>query len=57
MRCHFALANIAYRISDIQIAYTHCQQALALSQELGIPLVKDCEELLRQIQGDVADNL
>ncbi|MFM7579203.1 MAG: hypothetical protein ACKO5Q_20000 [Microcystaceae cyanobacterium] len=29
-------------------ALTHCQAAL--SQELGIPLVKDCEELLAKIQ-------
>ena len=56
MRCYFGLANIAYRISDIQVAYSHCQQALELCQELGIPLVKDCEELLGQIQVTLENN-
>ncbi len=32
---------------------THCQAALTLSQELGIPLVKDCEEFLAKIQEDL----
>jgi hypothetical protein len=56
MRCYFGLANIAYRISDIQVAYSHCQQALKLCQELGIPLVKNCEELLGQIQATLENN-
>ncbi len=56
MRCYFGLANIAYRISDIQVAYSHCQQALELCQELGIPLVKDCEKLLGQIQATLENN-
>jgi hypothetical protein len=29
--------------------------ALTLSQELGIPLVKDCEELLAKIQDDLGE--
>jgi tetratricopeptide (TPR) repeat protein len=51
------LAEIFHKTNRPELALSHCQQALALSQELGIPLVKDCEELLGQIQGDVADNL
>ncbi|AOC51777.1 hypothetical protein amyaer_1038 [Microcystis aeruginosa NIES-2481] len=31
-------------------AFNYCQEALELCQELGIPLVKNCEELLGQIQ-------
>ncbi|CCH98960.1 MAG: hypothetical protein PX481_27075 [Microcystis sp. M53603_WE2] len=31
-------------------ALNYCQQALELCQELGITLVKECEELLGQIQ-------
>ncbi|MFM8295146.1 MAG: hypothetical protein ACKN9E_11440 [Microcystaceae cyanobacterium] len=37
-------------------ALTHCQNALTLSQELGIPLAKDCEELLAKIQENLEDN-
>ncbi|MFN7214111.1 MULTISPECIES: hypothetical protein [Microcystis] len=36
-------------------ALNYCQQALELCQELGIPLVKDCEELLGQIQGNLGE--
>jgi hypothetical protein len=38
------------------LALSHCQNALSLSQELGIPLVKDCEELLAKIQATLAEN-
>ncbi|TRU20728.1 MAG: hypothetical protein EWV80_17340 [Microcystis aeruginosa Ma_QC_B_20070730_S2] len=51
------LAEIAHKTNRPELALRHCQQALKLCQELGIPLVKECEELLGQIQGDVADNL
>ncbi|WP_375328462.1 tetratricopeptide repeat protein [Microcystis sp. BLCC-F210] len=51
------LAKIAHQTNHPELALRHCQQALKLCQELGIPLVKECEELLGQIQGDVADNL
>lgn len=37
-------------------ALTHCQAALTLSQEIGIPLVKDCEELLAKIQENLGEN-
>ncbi|MCZ8190366.1 MAG: hypothetical protein O9326_11675 [Microcystis sp. LE19-338.1B] len=37
-------------------ALNYCQEALELYQELGIPLVKDCEELLGQIQENLADS-
>jgi hypothetical protein len=37
-------------------AFNYCQQALKLSQELGITLVKDCEELLGEIQGNLGDS-
>jgi len=44
------LAKIAHQTNRPKLALSHCQQALELCQELGIPLVKDCEELLGQIQ-------
>ena len=48
-----ALAEIAHQTNQPQLALTHCQAAFTLSQELGIPLVKDCEELLAKIQDDL----
>ena len=45
-----ALAEIAHQTDNLDLALTHCQEALNLSQKLGIPLVKDCEELLAKIQ-------
>jgi tetratricopeptide (TPR) repeat protein len=49
------LAEIAHQTNQPQLALSHCQSALALSQELGIPLVKDCEELLAKIQDDLGE--
>ena len=48
-----ALADIAHQTNQPQLALTHCQAALTLSKELGIPLVKECEELLAKIQKDL----
>ncbi len=45
-----ALADIAHHTQDFDLALSHCQAALTLSQQLGIPLVKECEELLAKIQ-------
>ncbi len=50
-----ALAEIAHQTNQPQLALSHCQAALSLSQELGIPLVKDCEELLAKIQEDLGE--
>ncbi|WP_242018336.1 tetratricopeptide repeat protein [Pseudanabaena sp. FACHB-1998] len=50
-----ALAEIAHKTNQPQLALSHCQSALTLSQELGIPLVKDCEELLAKIQDDLGE--
>jgi tetratricopeptide (TPR) repeat protein len=50
-----ALAAIAHQTNQPQLALSHCQNALTLSQELGIPLVKDCEELLAKIQDDLGE--
>jgi tetratricopeptide (TPR) repeat protein len=50
-----ALVVIAHQTNQPQLALTHCQAAIALSQELGIPLVKDCEELLAKIQDDLGE--
>jgi tetratricopeptide (TPR) repeat protein len=47
------LAEIAHQTNQPQLALNHCQAALTLSKELGIPLVKDCEELLAKIQDDL----
>jgi hypothetical protein len=51
-----ALAAIAHQTNQPQLALSHCQAALNLSQKLGIPLVKDCEELLAKIQATLAEN-
>jgi tetratricopeptide (TPR) repeat protein len=51
-----ALADIAHQTNQPQLALSHCQNALTLSQELGIPLVKDCEELLAKIQENLGEN-
>jgi tetratricopeptide (TPR) repeat protein len=51
-----ALAEIAHQTNQPQLALSHCQAALNLSQKLGIPLVKDCEELLAKIQENLGDN-
>jgi tetratricopeptide (TPR) repeat protein len=44
------LAEIDHQTNRPELALSHCQEALELCQELGIPLVKECEELLGQIQ-------
>ncbi len=51
-----ALAELAHQTHQPQLALSHCQNGLTLSQELGIPLVKDCEELLAKIQATLAEN-
>ena len=50
-----AIAAIAHQTNQPHLALSHCQAALTLSQELGIPLVKDCEELLAKIQEDLGE--
>ncbi len=50
------LAKIAHQTNRPELAISHCQEALKLSQKLGIPLVKDCEELLGQIQATLENN-
>lgn len=50
------LAEIAHQTNRPELALSHCQQALELCQELGIPLVKNCEELLGQIQATLENN-
>jgi tetratricopeptide (TPR) repeat protein len=49
------LAEIDHQTNRPELALSHCQEALKLCQELGIPLVKDCEELLGQIQGNLGE--
>jgi len=51
-----ALAEIAHKTNRPELALSHCQQALELCQELGIPLVKECEKLLGQIQENLVDS-
>ena len=50
------LAKIAHQTNRPELALSHCQEALELCQELGIPLVKYCEELLGQIQATLENN-
>ncbi len=49
------LAEIFHKTNRPELALSYCQQALELCQELGIPLVKDCEKLLGQIQGNLGE--
>ena len=49
------LAEIFHKTNRPELALSYCQQALKLCQELGIPLVKDCEKLLGQIQGNLGE--
>jgi tetratricopeptide (TPR) repeat protein len=50
------LAKIAHQTNRPELALSHCQEALELCQELGIPLVKECEKLLGQIQENLVDS-
>ncbi len=50
------LAEIFHKTNRPELALSYCQEALELCQELGIPLVKDCEELLGQIQATLENN-
>ncbi len=50
------LAEIAHQTNRPELALSHCQQALELCQELGIPLFKYCEKLLGQIQATLENN-
>ncbi len=50
----YVLADIAHQTQDFDLARHHCQEALTLSQQLGIPLAKDCEELLAKIQKNLS---
>ncbi len=50
------LAEIFHKTNRPELALSHCQEALEFCQELGIPLVKDCEELLGQIQVTLENN-
>ena len=50
------LAEIDHQTNRPELALSHCQEALELCQELGIPLVKNCEELLGQIQATLENN-
>lgn len=50
------LAGIAHKTNRPKLALSHCQQALELCQELGIPLLKDCEELLTEIQATLEED-
>ncbi|MFM7878064.1 MAG: tetratricopeptide repeat protein, partial [Microcystis panniformis] len=54
-RCFLALAEIAHKTNRPELALSYCQKALELCQELGIPLVKECEELLGQIQATLQE--
>jgi len=47
------LAGIAHKTNRPELAR---QQALELCQELGIPLLKDCEELLTEIQATLEED-
>ncbi|MFN7298289.1 MAG: tetratricopeptide repeat protein [Pseudanabaena sp.] len=50
-----ALAEIFHKTNRPELALSYCQKALELCRELGIPLVKDCEELLGQIQATLQE--
>ena len=43
------LAEIQQKLGNLDLARKYCDEALNMSRELGIPLVKDCEELKQQL--------
>lgn len=40
------------KTGEIELAKQYCDRALALAIELGIPLVKECEELKAQLENE-----
>jgi tetratricopeptide (TPR) repeat protein len=44
------LAELHQKTGSIDLAREYCDRALALAIELGIPLVKECEELKQQLE-------
>jgi len=49
------LVAISDQMNHCDRALNYCQQALKFSQELGIPLMKDGEELLAKIQENLGE--
>lgn len=45
-----ALAELHYKIGEPDQAMKYCEQVLAITTELGLPLVKQCEEIQLKIQ-------
>jgi tetratricopeptide (TPR) repeat protein len=43
------LAEIYQKLGNLDLAIKYCDQALNLAKELGIPLVKECEELKQKL--------
>jgi tetratricopeptide (TPR) repeat protein len=46
------LAELYHQTKQHQLAQEYCEAALQIATELGIPLVKECEELLLKIEGE-----
>ena len=44
------LAKLYHQISQPKLARQHCEQALQIATELGIPLAQECQELLSKIE-------
>jgi hypothetical protein len=44
------LAELHQKLGEIGLAQELCDRALAISTELGIPLIKDCEELKQKLE-------
>lgn len=50
------LAELYYKTRQSQLAQEYCKQAIALATELGIPLLKDCEALKKEIEQTEKNN-
>ena len=44
------LAELHQALGEVAVAQQYCQQALALATELGIPLKKDCQTLMAELE-------
>ncbi len=47
-----SLAELYHQTGHPDLALDHCTQALTLSRELGIPLLKECEDFLATLQAE-----
>lgn len=52
----YKLARVHFKLDDRTQTLKYCNQALSLATELGIPLVKECQELKEKLLRDIPQN-